>query len=147
VKKETPKLRDEAFVCIFCGRADHLDEFCFHRKRIEKRHFDYARNSYCDEFSDFLPHSYSRALPRTSSRALSHFSHGPNNRSYGFGSQENNIVPRRFGYNPHPHRGDHFSRRPGFSTGGSHTHFEPKHLDGPRFSFVVLVPLGQVVKC
>jgi hypothetical protein len=73
VKKETPKLRDEAFVCIFCGRADHLDEFCFHRKRIEKRHFDYARNSYCDEFSDFLPHSYSRALSRTSSRALSHF--------------------------------------------------------------------------
>jgi type III secretory pathway component EscR len=36
VRKETPKLRDEAFVCIFCGRARHLDEFCFHRKRIEK---------------------------------------------------------------------------------------------------------------
>jgi hypothetical protein len=29
VKKETPKPRDEAFVCIFCGRASHLDEFCF----------------------------------------------------------------------------------------------------------------------
>jgi hypothetical protein len=29
VKKETPKSREEAFVCIFCGHAGHLDEFCF----------------------------------------------------------------------------------------------------------------------
>jgi hypothetical protein len=28
-RKETPKPRDEAFVCMFCGRAGHLDEFCF----------------------------------------------------------------------------------------------------------------------
>jgi hypothetical protein len=35
---------------------------------------DYARNSYRDEFIDFLPH--------ISSRAPSHFSHGPNYRSY-----------------------------------------------------------------
>jgi hypothetical protein len=28
-RKETPKLREEAFVCMFCGRASHLDEFCF----------------------------------------------------------------------------------------------------------------------
>jgi hypothetical protein len=53
VRKEIPKPREEAFVCIFCGRAGHLDEFCFRRKRIEKRHFEYARNSYHDEFSDF----------------------------------------------------------------------------------------------
>jgi hypothetical protein len=86
VKKETPKTREEAFVCIFCGRAGHLDEFCFRRKRIDRRHIEYARNSYRDEFSDFPPRSFSRALPRTSSRALSHFSHGPNHRSYGFGS-------------------------------------------------------------
>jgi hypothetical protein len=26
-----------------------------------------------------------------------------------------------------------FPHRPGFSTGGSHTHFEPRHLDGPYF--------------
>jgi hypothetical protein len=71
---------------MFCGRVDHLDEFCFRRKRIEKRRFDYARNSYRDEFIDFLSRSYSRALPCTSSRALSHFSDGPNHRSYGFGS-------------------------------------------------------------
>jgi hypothetical protein len=44
VRKETPKPREEAFVCIFCGRAGHLNEFCFRCKRIEKRHFDYARN-------------------------------------------------------------------------------------------------------
>jgi hypothetical protein len=29
VKKETPKPREEAFVCMFCDRASHLDEFCF----------------------------------------------------------------------------------------------------------------------
>jgi hypothetical protein len=42
-------------------------------------------------------------------------------------------VPRRFGYDPRPHRGDHFLCRPGFPTGGFHTHFELRHLDGPRF--------------
>jgi hypothetical protein len=86
VKKETPKLREEAFVCMFCGRASHLNEFCFCRKRIEKRHFEYARNSYPDEFLDFPPRSYSRVSPRTSSRALPCFSHGPNHHSYGFSS-------------------------------------------------------------
>jgi hypothetical protein len=39
---------------------------------------DYTRNSYHDEFIDFPPHF--------SSHALSHFSHGPNHRSYDFGS-------------------------------------------------------------
>jgi hypothetical protein len=63
---------------MFCGHADHLDEFCFRRKRMEKMLVDYARNSYHDGFIDFLPHF--------SSRAPSHFSHGPNHRSYGFGS-------------------------------------------------------------
>jgi hypothetical protein len=29
VKRESPKLREEAFICMFCDRADHLDEFCF----------------------------------------------------------------------------------------------------------------------
>jgi hypothetical protein len=86
VRKEIPKLRDKVFVCMFYDRAGHLDEFCFQRKRIERRHFDYARNSYCDEFFDFPPCSFSRALPRTSSHALSHLSHGLNHRSYGFGS-------------------------------------------------------------
>jgi hypothetical protein len=43
------------------------------------------------------------------------------------------LVPRRFSYGPHPHRGDHFSRKPGLPTGGSHTHVELRHLDGPRF--------------
>jgi hypothetical protein len=28
-RKETLKPREEAFVCMFCGRAGHLDEFCF----------------------------------------------------------------------------------------------------------------------
>jgi hypothetical protein len=71
VRKKTPKPREEVFVCIFCGRVGHLDEFCFRRKR--KRCFDYVRNSYRDEFFDFSPRSFSHALPRTSSHALSQF--------------------------------------------------------------------------
>jgi hypothetical protein len=94
VRKETPKPREEVFVCIFCGCVGHLDEFCFQRNRIEKGCIDYTRNSYHDEFIDilprsysrFLPHSYSQALPRISSCALSRVSHGPNHSSYGFGS-------------------------------------------------------------
>jgi hypothetical protein len=149
VKREAPKLRDDAFICMFCGRVGHLDEFCFRQKRIKKRRHEYARNSYHDEFFDLPPRSYSRVLPRSycrassntfshvlpriSSHTLSQFAHGPNHHSYGFGSQENCFVPRRFVYDPCPHRGDRFSRRPGFSVGGAHTHFEPRHLDDPRF--------------
>jgi hypothetical protein len=84
VKKEKPKLREEAFVCMFCCRAGHLDEFCFRCKRIEQWRFEYARNSYRDKFFDFPPRTYSRALHRTSSHALSCFSHETNHRSYGF---------------------------------------------------------------
>jgi hypothetical protein len=29
VKRESHKPRVEAFICIFCDRAGHLDEFCF----------------------------------------------------------------------------------------------------------------------
>jgi hypothetical protein len=54
-KKETPKSREEAFVCIFCGHAGHLDEFCFRRKRIERRRVEYARDSYRDEFFNVPP--------------------------------------------------------------------------------------------
>jgi hypothetical protein len=148
-RKETPKPRDEAFVCMFYGRADHLDEFCFRRKRIERRRVEYAKDSYRDEFIDFFAHSYShvpprfyprasprtfsRALPRTSFGALSQFAHGPNHRSYDFGPRENRFKPRRFGYGPRPHRGDRFPRRPDFPAGGSFPHLEPRHLDGPHF--------------
>jgi hypothetical protein len=125
VRKEIPKPREEAFVYMFCGSAGHFDEVCFQRKRIEKMCLDYARNTYRDEFIDFLPRSYSRALPQ--------FSHGPNHRSCGLGSQENRLVPKRFGYDPRPHHGDRFPCRPGLPAGGSHTHFEPRHLDGPCF--------------
>jgi hypothetical protein len=135
VRKETPKPREEAFVCMFCGRADQLDEFCFCCKRIEKMRFDYTRNSYHNEFIDFLSISYSHAPSR--------FFHRPNHRSYGFGSRENNFVPRRFGHDPCSHRGDHFPRRPGFLTGGSYAHFDPKHLDDPHFSHHGSRPIGS----
>jgi hypothetical protein len=160
---------DGVYTCMFCDRAGHLVEFCFWCKRMEKRHVDYARNSYQDEFFDFRPRSYSRVPPRSYSRAsphtfshaLFHFSHGPNHRSYGFGSQENRFEPRRFGYIPHPHRGDHFLCRPGFPAGGYYTHFEPRHLDGPHFlrrgsrpswtngevERIVKASSGHMVKC
>jgi hypothetical protein len=139
--KETPKLREEAFVCMFFGRGGHLDEFCIRWKRIERRCVEYARDSYRDEFIDFSPRSYSHVPPRFYSRAssctflcaLPQFAHGPNHLSYGFGPRENCFKPRRFGYGPRPHHGDHFPRRPGFPTGGFYTHFEPRHLDGPCF--------------
>jgi hypothetical protein len=70
-------------------------------------------------------------------------------------------VPRRFGYGPRPHRSDRFPHRPGFAIGGAHTHFEPRHLDGPRFPHrgsrptrpngelerIVKTPSGRMVKC
>jgi hypothetical protein len=146
-RKET-KPREEAFVCMFCGRACHLDEFCFQRKRIERSHVEYARDSCRDELIDFpprsysriLPRSYSRALPRTFSCALPQFAHGPNHYSYGFGPRENCFVPRCFGYSPRPHRGDHFLRRPGFPAGGFFPHFELRHLHGPCFPHRGLCP-------
>jgi hypothetical protein len=98
VKRESPKPREEAFVCMFCGHAGYLDEFCFQCKRIERTCF------------------YAHASPRTSSCAFPQFSYGPNHRLYEFGSRENRLEPRRFGYGPRPRRADRFSRRPGFST-------------------------------
>jgi hypothetical protein len=100
VRKETPKPREEAFICMFYDRVGHLDEFCFWWKRNERRRVECARDSYRDELIDFPPRSYSHvpphfyslASPRTFSHALSHisssaspqFAHGPNHRSYGF---------------------------------------------------------------
>jgi hypothetical protein len=72
VKRESSKPREEGLVCMFCGRAGHLDEFCFWWKRIERR---CARNSYRDVFLDLPPHSYSCALPRSYSRASSTLFH------------------------------------------------------------------------
>jgi hypothetical protein len=72
VRKETPKPREEAFICMFCCHAGHLDQFCFWCKRIERRSFDYARNSYRNEFLDFSPRSYSHDSPCTLLVFLSH---------------------------------------------------------------------------
>jgi hypothetical protein len=141
VKRESPKPREEALVCMFYYSAGHLDEFCFWHKRIERRRVEYDRNSYRDEFIDFPPrsyshvpsHFYSRASPHTSSCVFPQFSYGPNHRSYDFGSQENRVEPRRFGYSPRPRCGDRFPRRSNFPVRGSYNHFEPRHLNDPRF--------------
>jgi hypothetical protein len=71
------------------------------------------------------------------------------------------FEPRRFGYGSRPHRSDHFSRRLVFPIGRSHTHLEPRHLDGPRFPHhgscptrssdvvqrIVKTSSGRMVKC
>jgi hypothetical protein len=70
-------------------------------------------------------------------------------------------VPRRFGYGPHPHRGDRTPRRHDFPAGGSYTNFETRHLDGPHFPCcdsrptsskgevqkTIKTTLGRMVKC
>jgi hypothetical protein len=156
-RKEILKLREEAFICMLYDRAGHLDEFCFRRKRIMRRRVEYGRDSYRDEFIDFLPrsyshvppHFYSHASPRMFSCALPQFAHGSNNRSYGFGPRENRFEPRRFGYDPRPHRGDRFLCRPDFPAGRSFPHFEPRYLDGsrfPRHGSCPTQPSGEVQK-
>jgi hypothetical protein len=155
VKRETPKPRDDAFVCMFYGRAGHLDEFCFRRKRIERRHVEYARNSYHDEFFDLPPRSYShvprrsysRVSPHTFSHVVSRLSYGPNHHSYGFGPRENRLEPRCFGYGPRPRRGDRFPRKPGFPIGGSFTNLSRDTCTVHVFPIMVHVPLDQVVRC
>ena len=67
-------------------------EFCFRRKRLEKRQREYLRDAYHVDL-DFLPHFASRATLR------------PNHRLYGFGPKENGHAPprpnhRSYGYGP-----------------------------------------------
>jgi hypothetical protein len=134
---------DYIYACMFYGRAGHLAEFCFRHKRMVKMRVDYAKNSYRDEFIDFPPRSYSRSLSHISFHVLSYFSHGSNHHSYGFGSSENNFVFRLFGYISRPHRGDRTPRMYGFLAGGSYTHFEPRHLNGPHFPHRGSHPTGS----
>jgi hypothetical protein len=92
-KERNPQAKRGSFYLHVLWPCWSLRRFFFRWKRIERRHVEYARDSYRDEFIDFLPHSYShvpprfysRALSRTFSRALPQFAHGPNHRSYGFG--------------------------------------------------------------
>jgi hypothetical protein len=64
---------------------------------------------------------------------MSHFSHGPNHRSYGFGSQESGLVPGRFDVSPHFHRGVRPPCRHGFPVRGVYSHIVPSRFDGSCF--------------
>jgi hypothetical protein len=89
------------------------------------------------------------------------FSHGPNHRSYGFGSRESGLVPGRFDVDPLFHRSVRPPRRHGFPARGVYFHFEPSHFDGPRFLHcgsrptpsndevqrIVKISFGRMVKC
>jgi predicted Zn-ribbon and HTH transcriptional regulator len=107
VKRESPKPREKVFICMFYGRADHLDKFCFRCKRLERRRFEYARNSYRDVFFYFLSCSYSRASPYTSSRAFPQFSYRP-----GFPVERfhTRFEPTHLDGPRSPHRGSHPTR-------------------------------------
>jgi hypothetical protein len=132
VKKETSKSREEAFVYMFYDRAGQLDDFAFVARELRRDALT-TLETHIVMSSLIFRLALSHTSSHTSSRALSHFSHKSNHHSYDFGSRENNFMPRRFGYGPRPHRGDHFPRRPDFPAGGSHTHFGPRQLDGSRF--------------
>jgi hypothetical protein len=47
---------------------------------------------------------------------------------------ETHIVMSFLIFRPRPHRGDRFPRRSGFPAVGFYTHFDPRHLNDPRFS-------------
>jgi hypothetical protein len=78
-----------------------------------------------------------------------------------FPLSRNGVWHRCFGYGPRPHGRDRFPRRPSFPIGGSFPHFEPRHLDGPRFPHrcshptrpsgevqrIVKTSSGHMVKC
>jgi hypothetical protein len=80
VKKETPSRERKLSFACFVAMLVTWTSFASDARELTRDtlSFEYARNSYRDEFFDFLPHSYSHALSR--------FSHGPNHHSYGFGS-------------------------------------------------------------
>jgi hypothetical protein len=123
VKRVLPSPSEEVYICMFCGHAGHLDEFCFQHKRMKKRCVDYDRNSYHDEFIDFPRH--------ISSRASSYFSHKPNHRLYDFGSRESGLVPRCSGVDPRSYRSVRPLCRHGFSTRGVYSYLELSSFDGP----------------
>jgi hypothetical protein len=97
----------------------------------------------------------------TSHLVLSHFPHGPNHRSYGFGSRESGLVPRRFGVDPCSHHGVHPRCRNGILSRDVYSHFEPNRFDSPRFPHsgscptrsngevqrIMKTSLGCMVKC
>jgi hypothetical protein len=139
VKKNILKPSEEVNICMFCGRASHLDEFCFRHKRMEKICVDYARNSYHDEFIDFLPHF--------SSRTLSRFSHGPNHRSYDSSLRESGLVPGHFGVDPRSHHDVLSPRRHGFPARGLFLTLSRVALMVHTFPVVVHDPLAQMVRC
>jgi hypothetical protein len=139
LKKNTPKPSEKVYICMFCSHAGHLDEFCLWHKIIEKRHVDYARNSYHDEFIDFLPHG--------SSRALSHFSRGTNHHSYDFGSQDSCLVPRRFGVDPCSHRGVRPCIGMVFPLEVHIFSLSRVALMVHTFSIMVHIPIAQMVRC
>jgi hypothetical protein len=52
-------------------------------------------------------------------------------------------VPRRFGYDPCPHRGDYLSCMPNFPAGGFYTYSEHIHLDDSCFLHCDSCPTGS----
>jgi hypothetical protein len=75
----------EAFVCMFVAMLVTWMSSASGGREL-RRGILSMLETHRDEFIDFLPRSYSHVSPHSYSSALSCFSHGPNHRSYGFGS-------------------------------------------------------------
>ena len=137
---------------MFCGRAGHLDEFCFRRKRFERRQREYLRNAHHKDL-DFLPRFASHATPRPNHRSYGygpkengHAPPRPNHRSYGYGPRENSFVSQRFGSDPRSlHRDDRYPRRHRYSSDGFYPRSESRRLD--EVQTTVLTSLGRMVRC
>jgi hypothetical protein len=112
-RKETPKPREEIFVCMFCGCAGHLDEFCFWHKRIERRRVEYAETHIV--ISLLISHLVLILMFRLAFTLVIRLT----------------LLHMLFLSSL---MGDRFLHRPGFPTGGSYTHLELRHLNDPRFS-------------
>jgi hypothetical protein len=143
---------------MFCGRGGHLDEFCFRWKRIERRRIEYARDSYRDEFIDFLHRSYSHVLPRF----YSHTS--PHTFSYALPHTSSSVLPHTIAHMVLVHERTALSldalvmahvlivvtvSRVGlvFRLEGHFPTLSQDTWTVYAFSVVVHVPLGQVVRC
>jgi hypothetical protein len=101
---------------------------------------DYAKNSYHDEFIDFLPH--------ISFHVPSHFSQGPDHCPSSYVSRKSGLITGCFGVDLLSHCGVvHLPCRHGFPARSVYSHVEPSRCDSQCFPIVVRVPLAQMVRC
>jgi hypothetical protein len=86
VRKESPKSREKSLCACFIAVSVTWMSFASVARELRRCALTMPKTHIVISSLIFHLFSYYRASPHTSSRALSHFSHRPNYRSYGFGS-------------------------------------------------------------